>query len=276
MKRKETHVRVATASVIDLRKALIESREREKEYKLNAYRMSAQILRLRQEKKDIRAEKNIRYDKLRWKLFKKSQQVYVLKGIIHHRHRLPKKRIQKKSYRAGYNKAYTTAKDKWLNKGLEKGRSLGYRIGIKEGKEAKATDLFYRGVEAGKRRIKKQLDHIYNFRRKMIYRIESVSRVSTMMNRLSKILGLSLNVISFLFWCSQHEYWTKQDLDRAFDDIGFDGYYTCVAKLKSLGMMEALKKDRVMITWRLTYKGKVLTTKMNAYLNKHFNKKTNK
>jgi len=263
-KRKATG-RANGASVITLRAMVEEYREREKIYKLKIYRFESEIKRRKQNRKEIIAHKNIRYDKLRYTVYKLKQKLWVFRKKFKNQIVDPRRKkithFKRKGVQIG------------LARGYEKGRIAGYKKGLMEGKKAKNFDLFYRGVAVGKKRERKTAEKAYNYRRKAFYKVESTARMSVILARLSKALQLSPTIVSYLIWVSQREFWTKKDLFRAFDDLGFDGYHFCVQRLKELELIEAMKRDKTTVTWKLTFKGVQLTNKIHKYINKYFKEK---
>lgn len=274
-KLKDVIVKVESASISRLREAIIDYREREQIWKINTNRLKWEIQKLKDSKKKLREEKNVRYDKLRWQLLKRDQRVWVLLNIIKKRRR-QKRAYQRQGMKWGRASANRKARGKYLNMGVEMGKARGYKVGFRDGKGQKVTEMYHRGVQVGKNKQRTKYFTGYNHRRKLVYKVESVARLAVITHRLVKALKMSNNIVSFMLWCSQHEFWTKQDIDAAFSDIKFDEYYTCINRLKRHNLIEPMMKVRGFITWRFTVKGRELVTKMNAYISKYFNNKLNK
>jgi hypothetical protein len=175
------------------------------------------LKRLHENSKEKKAKviknKNIKYDKLRYQVFKKDQFIWgKLKHIGHLQRMMHSRTVQAK--KEGYEKAMTKVKRK-------------------------------------------------NFE------IISMYHFLHLVDKVTSIIGLSLNECSFLLWCGMFDFYNTEDFKRDCHELDIS-FYSMNNKMVKMGfVVELEKKDGVKKTFALTGTGLEMFKKINNFTKKH-------
>ena len=205
--------------------------------------------------KDIRLRRDRRLSKYSLKVFRRDQQIYMMRKAFKRRQPTIKKvKFRKRDVAA-------EARKKGFEQGLQKSVKIRKRDIYKDG--------FKAGYEAARNRIEKE-------RGGLIYRsgsVDSIARCSVMVSRLSTLLQLAPEFIAIILLAGQYEAFFFEDLKSSFEQIEGDLFYRRIWQLKYRGYMHKLGTKNRRNIWGLTPLGVELHKRMTAYISRNIKEK---
>lgn len=199
----------------------------------------------------VRERRDRRLSKYSLKVFRRQQQIYMLKRM------LQRKQPAKKKIRVRKRELTKEAREQGYQKGLQRNiqikRKDAYRQGWKE------------GYAAARARAEKE-------RGGMIYRsgaVDSIAKCALMVNKLMEAVGLAPEYISIMLLAGQYEAFLFEELKSSFEQIEGNLFYKRMFFLKNRGYIHHIGTRNGRKVWALTPLGVEIHKRMKAYIGRN-------